>query len=201
MSVSLVLFDQNEAVVDAWSDVFLDGMYEGENVAIRHAKLDELTDCDGIVLPGNSYGLMTGGLDLVAKEFFGQVLEATVQKVIHEYFLGELSVGSAFPLTFEEDDPSPFSVIVYAPTMRTPTTLAGTDNVYRATLAALQVVNANKAVHSNKDFTVAMPGMGTGSGKIDPTVAAMQMKAAWDKFCNPELPEHFQHVLERDFPL
>lgn len=201
MATQLVLFDISEAMVDTWSEAFLDGMFESEHVAIRQATLEEIKDCDVLVLPGNSYGVTSGDLNLAALRIFGEALEETVQRIIETYYLGELPVGSAFPANVEDDSHSSFRSVIYTPIMRTPTTLRGTENPYLATLAALQVVNSNQVLGHlpDEEIKVAMPAMGMGHGKLPVEVIASQMKAAWGKFQDGQLPGEFTEVIKRDF--
>lgn len=200
MAVQLVLFDINEAMVDAWSEAFLEGLWHSEHVEIRMAPLEDVDDCQALILPGNSYGIMDDGLEGSAKKLLGDEVEETLQGIIRAYFLGEMQVGQAVPMNFEPDDPSPFDTLIYAPTARIPSLIRNSQNAYLSTLAALQVLNANLIkMDEEQDYKVAISGMGAGHGKMLPEYVASQMKAAWDMFLNPELPKGFREAAKRNF--
>lgn len=69
--------------------------------------------------------------------------------------------------------------MIAAPTMRTPQNIRGTDNVLRATLAALR---AAAGLQNPEVQRLGMPGMGTGVGRMDPYDAAEQMFDAWTQW-------------------
>ncbi len=73
---------------------------------------------------GNSFGALTGGVDLSIRNYFGKHVEELLQKTILDDYLGELPVGSALVI------PTSHKVIPYlsySPTMRTPKILETKD--------------------------------------------------------------------------
>ena len=135
--------------------------------------------CDAIVSPGNSFGFMEGGLNLEISEFFGgQVLER-LQKLIQTRHHGELLVGLAEVV---DTDHAKIPYLIAAPIMRVPTVLRETVNVYLATRAILTLVKFGTVPDGTpvKHIieTIAIPGMGTGKGKVPPHICANQMKVA-----------------------
>ena len=68
--------------------------------------------------------------------------------------------------------------MISAPTMRYPSPIVGTDNVYRATKAALRVLPKIDPPVEGLGF----PGMGTGVGRMDPFDAADQMRRAFEEW-------------------
>jgi O-acetyl-ADP-ribose deacetylase (regulator of RNase III) len=124
---------------------------------------------DAVISPANRFGLMTGGIDLHYKKFFGRELEAEVQKTIVMEHNGELKVGQAFAI--ETKHPKIKNLIV-APTMRTPMLVWDTMNTYLAMKAALKVAKY-------RDFKyVLTPGLATGTGGMPWPRATIQMKRA-----------------------
>jgi hypothetical protein len=113
----------------------------------------------GFATAGNSYGLMSGGLDLVmAKRFPG--VEDRVQ------LCGFIPVGEA--VRVPTGDPQ-YPYLVYAPTMETAKSVIGTDNAYRAMRAILRVA----------DDGVIIPGLCSGVGRMPLLEVASQMAQAY----------------------
>jgi len=132
---------------------------------------------DAIVSPANSFGYMDGGIDLVYSRYFGWELQEKLQALIVERHFGELPVGQAVVVPTGHAS-IPF--LVSAPTMRVPTSIARTINVYlafRATLIAVIEYNSNT---SSPIESLLVPGLGTGVGEVPPERAARQMKIAYN---------------------
>lgn len=128
---------------------------------------------------GNSFGSLTGGVDLAIRKYFGNDIEYTLQQTILEAFLGELPVGSSLVIPTGNDD---IKYLAYAPTMRTPKIIAGTDIPYVATWSALTTIHRINQTLDKPIDTIIFPGMGTGTGKISLNKAAMQMVYAIDNY-------------------
>ena len=164
--MQLALRDKNPAVVDAWRRV----MPDDSRISI------ELGDpvhsgADAVVSPANSYGWMDGGIDLDYRSFFGAELEQLVQTEI-ERLGGELPVGQALVIPTGHAD---IHWLIVAPTMRVPESIEGTMNVLAACRAALQCALECKGPSVE---TLALPGLGTGHGCMNPVVSAAQMRNA-----------------------
>jgi len=128
---------------------------------------------------GNSFGALTGGVDLAIRNYFGQDLENLLQKTILDDYLGELPVGSALVIPTSHKD---IPYLCYSPTMRTPKVLDTKDITYTATWAALTSIHRfNKNLDIPID-TIILPGMGTGTGKVPVEKAAAQMVYAVEQF-------------------
>jgi O-acetyl-ADP-ribose deacetylase (regulator of RNase III) len=171
--MQLALWDVDPDVVLAWTQAF--GPYAG--VA---AGCGNILACgaDALVSPANSQGFMDGGVDLVYRNFFGLGLQNTLLALLRERFDGALPVGQAVLLPTGHRR---FARMVVAPTMDRPRGIAGTDNVYRATAAALRcALAADPPIHK-----LAMPGMGTGIGRVDPAESAAQMCRAFVEVLAP----------------
>ena len=144
-------------------------------------------DVMAVVSPANSYGYMDGGLDALYTRFFGPQLQQRLQRMIREQAAGELLVGQA--LLVETGHP-PIPWCISAPTMRVPTLLDTPLPAYLATRAA---------VHCALDAgleSVAIPGMGTGTGGLAPREAAAAM--LWgirDALSPPVFPASLADVL------
>ena len=108
-------------------------------VRVIRATFEDLEPHDCFVTAGNSFGLMTAGIDAAVVRFFGEPLMQRVQHRIMDEFFGEQPVGTAFVVP--TGHPAiPF--LAHAPTMRVPGSIEGTDKVYNATWAALLAIHA-----------------------------------------------------------
>lgn len=166
--IILVAGRSNE-LADTWRDLFRDQWM----VTVRMGDICSI-ECDAIVSPANSFGFMDGGLDIALSRRFGWGVQKRLQALIADSPLGELLVGDA--LVVPTDD-ARVKWIVSAPTMRVPMPLKNTVAPYLAMRAALIAIDrhaGNPAITS-----VAIPGLGTGTGGVDPKIAAAQMWAAF----------------------
>ena len=107
--------------------------------------------CDAIVNPANSYGYMGGGVAGAIKRVGGREIEneAIAKAPIH---VGEAIVTTSGSL--------PCKYVIHAPTMKQPAMRIPVENVKLATRAALEL-----ALQVNVK-SIAIPGMGTGVGRV-----------------------------------
>ncbi|MGJ4926491.1 macro domain-containing protein [Bradyrhizobium sp. HKCCYLS2038] len=170
------LRDISNEVVDAWRVAFGDVA----GVHISHGSILEQS-ADAIVSPANSFGFMDGGIDLHYVRHFGWELQTTLRDVIAEHHYGELAVGQAIIVATGHPVPR---FLVCAPTMRVPSRIDDTANVYLAFRAALIAVLAHNRTTPTPISSLLVPGMGTGIGAVRPEQAARQMRAAYDAIIN-----------------
>lgn len=180
---------------DAMCDAFRRRFTGLPGVRIVRSPFEALEPHDAFVTAGNSFGIMTAGIDAAVVRYFGESLMDRVQHRIMDDFFGEQPVGTAFVLP--TDHPSiPF--LVHAPTMRVPGSIAGTDKVYSATWAALLAIHAHNRAQSGHHIAVAaMPAMGTGFGGVPFDEAARQMAAAYRHYQEPPHRLDWDFVIER----
>jgi O-acetyl-ADP-ribose deacetylase (regulator of RNase III) len=163
-------------------------------VRVVQANFQELEPHDCFVTAGNSFGLMTAGIDAAVVDRFGDGFMKRVQYHIQDAYMGEQPVGTAFVIS--TDDPRlPF--IAHAPTMRVPGSIDGTDKVYVATRAAFLAVQAHNSKADRLIETVAFPAMGTGFGGVPFDEAARQMAAAYRHYLDPPHHLDWDTVIER----
>lgn len=130
---------------------------------------------DALVSPANSFGFMTGGIDLHYKNYLGQAMEDDLRKRIALEFNNELLVGQATSVKLSNTPPLvKYKYLISAPTMRVPERVDYTINAYFAAKAALM-----EAVSIDIE-SIVFPGMGTGVGCMDPMDCAKQVNAAID---------------------
>jgi O-acetyl-ADP-ribose deacetylase (regulator of RNase III) len=128
-------------------------------IEIKQGSILEL-DCDALVNPANSYGLMGGGLALAIKRSGGKIIEEEAAAK------APIEVGSAVATSAGL---LKFKAIIHVPTMKQPSELASKLNVALATRAALRLAD------SLNFSSLALPGMGTGVGKLAVEEAAEAM--------------------------
>jgi O-acetyl-ADP-ribose deacetylase (regulator of RNase III) len=170
--MEIFLRDQNQALVEAWQDVFSDC----SNVHISCGPIFDVT-ADAIISPANSFGFMDGGIDQVYLDHFGKALQDKLQDKIKSSYDGELPVGCAEPVLTDRHD---IKVLLSCPTMRVPEDVSLTVNAYLAFRAGLLAFIKFNEEHSLELKSLLCPGLGTCTGRISPMVCAKQMRSAYD---------------------
>ncbi|WP_436493107.1 macro domain-containing protein [Actinokineospora sp. HUAS TT18] len=176
--LDLVLCAVSDELAAAWASV----ASGRDRVRVLRGSIVD-SGADAVVSPANSYGWMRGGVDAAYAESFPTV-EQSVRSAVLAYHGGELPVGEALVVPTGVRRP-PW--LISAPTMREPSTVLPPDTVHPF-LAARAVFRlwrdatledgtpVRTAVRS-----IAMPGLGTGVGHVEPAVCARQVAAAWDE--------------------
>lgn len=185
--LQIILIDLQKNLVNAWEEAVGDKPY----VSIRHGSIFDLT-CDALVSPTNSFGFMDGGIDMAISGYFGRHIQERLQALIRTTHHGELLVGTAAIVPTGHNQ---IPYVIAAPTMRVPMILQNSANVYLATRALLLLLRYGSFTDSipiaEKVKTVAIPGMGTGVGRVPVHICARQMKQAFediieDQFAFPQ---------------
>jgi len=186
----ITLVDLQKELCDEWEKAFK----EFPDIQIVHGKFEEVKDYDCLVSPANSFGLMDGGIDLAIRNFFGMKIQYSVQKKIQKEFYGEQPIGTSI-IVWTENEDHPF--LAHTPTMRVPTDISNTDNVYTSFFAMLTAVanyNKNNKIRIAK---VLCPGLGTATGKMRPKEAARQMSIAYKNFLTPTTNMNWKNLNKR----
>lgn len=172
-SFEVVLCDMVPLLVRAWRVAFA----AFPEVTILCGDLLEV-EVDAYVSPANSYGIMDGGIDAALSVRFPEVA-LNVRAAIGQLG-GKLPVGQA--LVVETGD-AEVPYMVCAPTMELPSRVGHTSNAYQAMRALLNAVERfNGARDSScEDLiqSIAVPGLCTGVGDMEPEIAALQMARAY----------------------
>lgn len=179
MGLTIHLRDTNPEVVKAWTHFFA----RNAKVEISEGDVFEL-EVSALVSPANSFGIMDEGLGSAFNKRTNGALESRVRKLIQDKYAGELPVGLAEVMTSGLETPK---FVIVAPTLRVPIRMTNANvNTYLATRAALRAIAAfiRKEREENNGNaasieSVAFVGMGTGSAKCAPAVAAFQMYEAY----------------------
>ena len=189
----LILVDTNPDLCNEWKKAFVNI----KEVEIVNDSFQNIANYDCIVSPANSFGLMDGGFDKAIINFFGKKLEDDVQKFILQKYDGEQPVGTCFIIeTFNEMHP----YIAHTPTMRIPSVISETENVYYAMKAMLSEI---KKFNEPKQIikTVLCPGLGTATGRVAPDVAAQQMLLAYTYHKNPPTKLDWAYARNRNLEI
>jgi O-acetyl-ADP-ribose deacetylase (regulator of RNase III) len=171
--MKLILCDVDPAVVAAWRTQFA----RHPDVQVLEKSILEV-EADAVVNPGNSFGFMDGGLALKLCDKFGLEIQEAVRKAVRERYGKEMLVGQAE--VFPTGKTPPF--LIHAPTLRVPQPIGDTVNAYLAARAAFDAARAFNAMKGGEPIgSIALPGLGTGSGKMHPLVSARQIRYAYEE--------------------
>mgnify|MGYP000722385056 CR=1 FL=1 len=170
---------KNQELADAWKHYF---EFESDVEVVDGDILS--MEWDALVAPGNSFGFMDGGIDLLISKKYGWSIQTELKKRINDSDIKELLVGQAELLPI----PDSSKHILYSPTMRVPTShlVSESVNAYLAMKTALTVA----VKHNIK--VLAISGLCTGTGGMKPEVSAKQMFEAYDEIINKN---------KKDFPM
>jgi O-acetyl-ADP-ribose deacetylase len=129
---------------------------------VIHIAKSDITEMavDAVVNPANSLGIMGGGVAAALSRKGGPAIQREAMSLA-PIAIGAAVVTNAGQLWAKQ--------VIHAPTMEEPGEKVGIENVRRATRAAL-IAAAHHGIE-----TIAMPGMGTGLGGVDPADAARAM--------------------------
>lgn len=165
MDTRIVFVDLNPAVVRSLRKAF-SGI---SGVEVRHGSLlDQRTDA--WVSPTNSRGRMSGGIDAAVKGRLGPAIENRLRQQIALDYGGFLPIGCATCIPTGRTWPS---FLISAPTMSEQTSdVSATHNAALACCAALHAVHQHNRDHRNSIRSVAIPGLGTGTGRVSPELCA-----------------------------
>jgi len=137
-------------------------------IVVRRGDITQI-DCDAIVNPANSFGYMGGGVAGAIKRIGGIEIEnEAISKA-------PINIGKAIATTAGN---LPCKYVIHAPTMEKPAMKIGVENVKLATHAALDL-----GVELNLK-TIAIPGMGTGVGRVPVEDAAKAITGIAKEFEN-----------------
>lgn len=175
----LVLCALDDSLEQAWRSV---ANTARERVRVHRGSVLDV-HAQAVVSPANSHGWMRGGIDAIYSRAFPGV-EQRVRNAILNYHGGELPVGQALAVSTGESMPE---WLISAPTMRSPGELLPQDTVhpYLAARAVFLLWRDDELEHGLRACeaidVIAMPGLGTGVGRVTPQNCARQVAAAWDE--------------------
>ncbi len=187
LEIKLVLADTNPDALEAWRHQFAPKFTEsppvegsngerpdGNNPSVEIHDGDFLeVDADALIVPGNSFGFLDGGVELRVSERLGMELQDRLRGRIRADFSGELLVGQALIEDLIPSEPA----IIYTPIWRTPQDIETTVNVFLAAKSAFQALADTNSTLKR----IAAPAMGIGvPGHMDPFISARQFRYAYE---------------------
>jgi O-acetyl-ADP-ribose deacetylase (regulator of RNase III) len=177
--LTLVLVAVDEPMAAAWRT--LEGTRPG--LVVHEGSMTDV-DADAVVSPANSIGFMGGGIDGLYARWFPRISDR-VRAASGADRGGELPVGEAVIVPTGIARPG---WLISAPTMRRPGELLPADGgaARGAASAVLRLWRDGTLPGSDTPVreairTIALPGLGTGVGGLDPEVCARQVGAALDE--------------------
>ncbi|CAA7261938.1 unnamed protein product [Cyclocybe aegerita] len=206
------------SLCDAWAAAikkYLDASIQPLFTVLEGKLLDldpTQLQCDCMVSPANSFGIMDGGYDLELSRAFKRgndewVLTKHVQLALREQWNGYAPPSTCtivpLPADMAGDGHNPWSArnLAVVPTMRTPEDVSWhQDLVYNSMWSLLATVARWNETHAEEKIErVLMTGLATGQGGFTVEKCAEQMMLAVKHFTEG-LPEHFKWdtVIPRD---
>lgn len=197
--MKLILTAVEKSLADAWREFCGDLDF----VTVHEGSILDV-ECDAVVSPANSFGFMDGGIDALYMRHFGRDIQTRVRRQIFYHHHGELTVGAADAVE-TGDEAIPFLIV--APTMRVPMHLKDTVNPYLAARAVFALVKDKtflSGTFENQPIsehikTIALPGLGTGVGRVGFNTCAHQVRQAIDDILleNYTMPQSWAEASER----
>jgi O-acetyl-ADP-ribose deacetylase (regulator of RNase III) len=183
---SIILVDTNPNIVRAWRRAF-EG-FRGVHV-VQGSILSQPTSA--WVSPTNAEGRMSGGLDGIIRAHLGARIQPRVRQAVLSSFGGHIPLGAATCVTTGRVRPA---YLISTPTMVGPADdVSETLNVALACGAALEAAAIENARCPNAIQSIAIPGLGTGTGHVSPDLCADLMLTAIRVFSEQE-PSSFQEL-------
>jgi O-acetyl-ADP-ribose deacetylase (regulator of RNase III) len=184
MQVKVVLVDINPKMIQAWRTTFEENP---EVEVVVGSMVDQ--NVSAWVSPTNSKGNMDGGLDLVIKRQLGPKIEARLKQEIAHLYHGTLPVGHATCIPTDAAVPR---YLISTPTMHASNEdISDTLNVALACAAAFQAVHMQNRRIPDSITSVALPGLGSNTGKVPVEICADLMWTGYDLFRQQEFHDFY----------
>lgn len=171
--ITIHLIDININIINSWKEEFKNI----NNVKIIYNDFKDYLDLNieklqALVSPGNSYGKMYGGYDLLITEYFGEQLSLNVQNYIKQNFVPYQEVGTSFII----DIPNTNLKLIHTPTMIYPSKILDSKVIYKCML------NSLRCAYLNNITSILIPAFGGATGGVKPIIIAKEMKRAYLDF-------------------
>lgn len=174
-AVQIVLVDLNPRMVAAWREAFRD------EPAVR-VEQGSLLHCstDAWVSPTNTRARMDGGVDGAVRAQLGRRIERRVHEELRAKYDGELPIGHATCVPTGRASPA---YLISTPTMFDASEdVRATMNTACACAAAFQAVHQQNRAARGSVRSVALPGLGAGTGRVPVELCAELMWVGYDLF-------------------
>lgn len=162
----IILFDTEIKMCDAWKTYF----DNNPEVDIFNTSFENI-EATYTVTAGNSYGIMTGGIDLAVRNYYGYRIQDLIQEKL--FFIDKHKLNPGSMLIVKTNDASKPN-LVYVSTMETPRKINSLV-IYNS------VFNILKNCYE-KDGNIAICGLGTSTGGVPYDIAAEEYYDAYTKY-------------------
>lgn len=171
-NLKIYLLDINKEMTDTWKKFFKDV----PNIEIYNTDfatfMNSHKNIEGIVSPGNSFGLMDGGYDKAIIDYLGPNAQTNVLTMLNLIYYGEQPVGTCLAVPFWK------YTILHTPTMRTPGKILDRTVIYSCMRSVLLTcIKANIK-------SVVIPAFGGCTGRVDKREIANMMRLAYEQLIN-----------------
>ena len=162
----IIFYDVNMNMCKAWAKIFKDvSEVEVLNVPFEDIKATY------VVTAGNSYAIMTGGIDLAVRDYFGYEIQDVLQEVLFFELKHKLKVGDNIIInTNDVNKPK----LVYAATMETPSKI-------NPKIIYITTYNILKSCYK-QDGNIAICGLGSGTGGVPYEIVAKENYDAYNSY-------------------
>ncbi len=176
MKTKVILCDLNPEMVQAWRPLFA---HQPLIQIVQGSLLQQ--KATAWVSPTNVRGTMDGGLDAAIKHHIPGIQARVKQSIAHHYG-GVLPVGCA---TWVETGQTNPRYLISTPTMHgSSENISHTMNVVLACAAAFQAIHQHNQIQPQHPIdSVAISGLGAGTGRTPVDICAHLMWIAYDLFC------------------
>lgn len=173
--VRVELVDVNPRMVQAWRAAFAE---ERDVLLVQGSLLSRAVDA--WVSPTNARVRMDGGVDGAIRASLGRSLEQRIQATVKAQYDGELPIGYATCVSTRRAHPA---FVISTPTMfESCDDVRDTLNAACAAAAAFQAVHMQNTRVPGSVRSVAIPGLGAGTGRVSPEICAELMWIGYDLF-------------------
>ena len=166
--MDIILCDINYKICREWENMFKDDKYI-KIICADYINTAKNKNVDCLVSPGNSVGIMDGGLGLHIRNLYmdNQIdIQTKVQECIIEKYRGQQPTGTSL---FIGND---FMNLINTPTMRFTKKVSDLDCIYFSMRSSILCALENKVE------TLLVPAFGAGAGGVHPTIVARIMRDA-----------------------
>lgn len=171
--MNITIFDYKKEYIDVANE-FIKNNPQYSYIKTQHIDVRDI-NCDVLITAGNSFGVMSGGIDLVVNQMMN--VEGKVQSFIQKNHNGVLPVGRSICVS---TDYKKIPLLIYTPTMFIPTILPETtDNPLMATLSAISLTKTFLGEPS-----IYIPILCVNTGQVDITRVVSQMCLGIDMIVN-----------------
>lgn len=177
--ITITFAEKNHNIAEALKKHFSDTI----GVDVVRCDISQISSCDCIVAPSNSYGIM---VDKDKNKNYQTILktvnlllnniEPRVKNIINNIYYGEQPVGTSFLV---ETNDKRFKYMAHTPILCYKENISQTNNAYISFRALLVAILNHNKVSNNKIQSIVCSSFCTGSGRMNPERAARQMRVAY----------------------